>query len=115
MEVLIADGGLTIRKLLEAYLTEWGYDVVSVSDGNQAWKELKNPDAPRLVILDWLMPGMDGVEVCRNVRQLKHGNLLYLRRPLRRHAGRLQRSQLLFRRGPHTAGCLKNRRLELGE
>ncbi|MDA3894952.1 MAG: response regulator transcription factor [Desulfobacteraceae bacterium] len=78
MEVLIADDGLTIRRLLETYLTKWGYDVVSVSDGNAAWKELQNPDAPRLVILDWLMPGMDGVDVCRKVRQLEHGNLLYI-------------------------------------
>ena len=78
MEVLIADDGLTIRRLLETYLTKWGYDVVSVPDGNAAWEELKNPDAPRLVILDWLMPGMDGVEVCRKVRRLKHGNLFYI-------------------------------------
>jgi DNA-binding response OmpR family regulator len=78
MEVLIADDGLTIRRLLETYLTSWGYDVVSVPDGNDAWKELQNPDAPRLVILDWLMPGMDGVDVCRKVRQLAHGNLFYI-------------------------------------
>jgi DNA-binding response OmpR family regulator len=78
MEVLIADDGLTIRRLLETYLTKWGYQVVSVSDGNEAWKELQNPDAPRLVILDWLMPGMDGVDVCRKVRQLAHGNLFYI-------------------------------------
>lgn len=78
MEVLIADDGLTIRRLLETYLKKWGYDVVSVSDGNQAWEELKNPDAPRLVILDWLMPGLDGVEVCRKARQLPHGKLFYI-------------------------------------
>lgn len=78
MEVLIADDGLTIRRLLETYLTNWGYDVVSVSDGNEAWKELQNPDAPRLVILDWLMPGMDGVDVCRKARELPHGNLFYI-------------------------------------
>lgn len=78
MEVLIADDGLTIRRLLETYLSSWGYDVVSVSDGNAAWKELQNPDAPRLVILDWLMPGMDGVDVCRKARQLEHGNLFYI-------------------------------------
>ena len=78
MRVLIADDGLTIRRLLETYLTNWGYDVVSVSDGKEAWAELQNPDAPRLVILDWLMPGLDGVEVCRKVRQLEHGKLLYI-------------------------------------
>ncbi|MCK5784520.1 MAG: response regulator transcription factor [Desulfobacterales bacterium] len=78
MRILIADDGLTIRRLLETYLTHWGYDVVPVSDGNEAWEVLKNPDAPRLVILDWLMPGMDGVDVCRKARQLKHGKLFYI-------------------------------------
>lgn len=78
MKVLVADDGLTIRRLLETYLTKWGYDVVTASDGNEAWKELQNPDAPRLVILDWLMPGMDGVDVCRRVRELPHGSLFYI-------------------------------------
>jgi sigma-B regulation protein RsbU (phosphoserine phosphatase) len=78
MRVLIADDGLTIRRLLETYLTNWGYDVVSVSDGTEAWEALKNPDAPRLVILDWLMPGMDGVDVCRKARALPHGKLFYI-------------------------------------
>ncbi len=78
MRVLIADDGLTIRRLLETYLTNWGYDVVPVSDGKEAWEVLKNLDAPRLVILDWLMPKMDGVDVCRKVRELAHGNLFYI-------------------------------------
>jgi len=78
MKILIADDGLTIRRLLETYLKNWGYDVVSVSDGNEAWEALQRRDAPRLVILDWLMPGMDGIEVCRKARQLEHGNLFYI-------------------------------------
>ncbi len=78
MRVLIADDGLTIRRLLETYLKNWGYEVVTASDGNEAWELLKTPDAPRLVILDWLMPGMDGVDVCRKVRDLPHGNLFYI-------------------------------------
>ncbi len=78
MKILIADDGLTIRRLLETYLTQWGYDVVIASDGNKAWELLKQPDTPRLVILDWLMPGMDGIEVCRRVRKLEHGKLLHI-------------------------------------
>ena len=78
MKVLIADDGLTIRKLLEAYLSKWGYEIVSASDGNEAWRLLQQPDAPGLVILDWLMPGMSGVEICRKVRQLKHGKLFHI-------------------------------------
>lgn len=78
MKVLIADDGLTIRKLLEAYLTQWGYETVSASDGNEAWRLLQEPDSPSLVILDWLMPGMDGVEVCRKARQLERGKLFHI-------------------------------------
>lgn len=78
MRVLIADDGLTIRRLLETYLTQWGYDVVPVSNGTEAWEALQDPAAPRLVILDWLMPGFDGVEVCRMARMLEHGKLFYI-------------------------------------
>lgn len=78
MRVLVADDGRTIRKLLETYLVSWGYEVTMASDGREAWGILQRPDSPRLVILDWLMPGYDGVELCRKVRGLKHGNLLYI-------------------------------------
>lgn len=78
MRVLVADDGLTIRKLLETYLVRWGYDVIMASDGQEAWEILQRQDSPRLAILDWLMPGYDGVELCRKVRELKHGDLLYI-------------------------------------
>lgn len=78
MRVLVADDGLTIRKLLETYLVQWGYDVVMATNGQEAWEILQREDSPRLAILDWLMPGYDGVELCRKVRELAHGNLLYI-------------------------------------
>lgn len=78
MKVLIADDSRTMRRQLETLLQSWGYEVVSASDGDEAWTLLKNPDAPRLVILDWLMPMMDGVDVCRKTRALAHGNLFYI-------------------------------------
>jgi phosphoserine phosphatase RsbU/P len=70
MKVLIADDDRVIRRILEAALNEWGYDTVAVSDGQGAWEALQAPDAPRFAILDWLMPGLDGLEVCRRVREL---------------------------------------------
>ncbi len=70
MKVLIADDDRVIRRILEAALNEWGYATVSVGDGAGAWEALRAPDAPRFAILDWLMPGLDGLEVCRRVRAL---------------------------------------------
>ena len=59
-------------------LTDWGYAVQAVEDGLQAWDVLQHPEAPRLVILDWVMPGLDGVEVCRRVRARLPTDPLYL-------------------------------------
>ncbi len=68
MKVLIAEDELTSRMILTANLKKWGFDVYSVKDGLEAMEALQGPEAPQLVILDWLMPGMDGVEVCKKVR-----------------------------------------------
>lgn len=70
MRVLIAEDDLVSRKMLEATLARWGYDVVVTGDGAEAWRVLQAPDAPKLAILDWMMPGQDGVDICRNVRSL---------------------------------------------
>src|SRR5512138_3497666 len=68
MKVLIADDSATIRALLESYLTAWGFQVVVAKDGREAWAQLEAEDAPNLAILDWEMPGMDGVDICRRLR-----------------------------------------------
>jgi diguanylate cyclase (GGDEF)-like protein len=68
MRILIADDDAVSRRLLEAKLIRWGYDVLACRDGNEAWEALRAEDAPRLAILDWMMPGIDGVELCRKVR-----------------------------------------------
>jgi diguanylate cyclase (GGDEF)-like protein len=54
--------------MLRNMLTKWGYDVALARDGNEAWRLLQPDGAPRLAILDWMMPGIDGVELCRRVR-----------------------------------------------
>jgi cyclic di-GMP phosphodiesterase len=70
MQVLIADDNHFYRLALEATLKMWGYDVISVGDGTSALEVLNREDAPKLAILDWLMPGIDGLEICRRVREL---------------------------------------------
>ena len=78
MRILIAEDNAFYRCMLTATLTEWGYEVVSVGDGNAAWQQLQARDAPRLAILDWMMPGPDGLELCRRVRALEHEEPTYL-------------------------------------
>jgi len=65
---LVAEDNPVFQTMLRSMLTKWGYDVVLARDGNEAWRLLQPADAPRLAILDWMMPGFDGVELCRGVR-----------------------------------------------
>jgi diguanylate cyclase (GGDEF)-like protein len=68
MKILIAEDDALSRQLLEDFLTEWGYEFVTANDGAEAWKQLQGDAAPRLAILDWMMPEKDGLEICREVR-----------------------------------------------
>ena len=67
--ILIADDDALTRRLLEKTLEHSGYEVVVVEDGRKALEYLSRVDGPRLALLDWLMPGLDGVEVCREIRR----------------------------------------------
>lgn len=78
MRLLIADDSNVSRHLLESIVKKWGYQVVSSSDGNQAWDILQQPDAPRLAVLDWMMPGKTGPEVCALVRQRGADPYIYI-------------------------------------
>ncbi len=69
MRILIADDSIVSRHLLDATLRKWGYDVVVACDGVEAWNVLQTADGPMVAILDWVMPGMTGPEVCRKVRE----------------------------------------------
>jgi len=68
MKILIADDSIVSRHLLDATLRRWGYEVVVACDGNEAWQILQSENAPKIAILDWMMPGLTGPEVCRRVR-----------------------------------------------
>ena len=78
MKILIAEDDSASRRLLETLLSNWQYEVTSCVDGNEAWEALKSDDAPSLVILDWMMPGIDGIEVCSRVRAARASHLTYI-------------------------------------
>jgi signal transduction histidine kinase len=78
MQILIAEDNAFYRGMLEETLAEWGYAVRCAEDGEAAWRILQAKDAPRLAILDWIMPGLDGIEVCRRVRALDREEPTYM-------------------------------------
>jgi len=78
VRILLADDDEVSRHILKATLSRWGFDVVTAVDGEQAWQILEGEDTPRLAILDWMMPGMDGVDVCRKVREQLTGPYIYM-------------------------------------
>jgi DNA-binding response OmpR family regulator len=69
VRILVADDDAIGRRLVERALGKSGYDVLVVPDGAEAWRILAAPDPPALAILDWMMPRLTGVEVCRKVRE----------------------------------------------
>lgn len=69
IRILAADDDRVTRKLLAVNLERWGYDTLMVADGLEAWEILQHDGAPEIVLLDWEMPGMDGIEVCRALRK----------------------------------------------
>ncbi|HOC19507.1 MAG TPA: response regulator [Vicinamibacterales bacterium] len=78
MRILIADDDRVSLRVLQGVLQDWGYDVVAARDGTEAWGVLSAPDRPSLAVLDWMMPGMDGPELCRRVRALGGGSPIYV-------------------------------------
>jgi serine/threonine protein kinase len=68
MKVLIADDDPVWRKLLSQNIQNWGYEVATAKDGKHAWDILQERGAPRVAILDWQMPELDGIEICRRIR-----------------------------------------------
>jgi sigma-B regulation protein RsbU (phosphoserine phosphatase) len=71
MQILIAEDDLTARTILVDMLNNEGYEVIAKTNGADAWQDLQKPDAPRLVLLDWMMPELGGIEVVHRVRGLQ--------------------------------------------
>ncbi len=78
MRILIAEDNRIACQALQSALEAWDYDVKVATDGDEAWQVLQEQDAPRLAILDWTMPGMDGLEVTRRVRQRSAEDYVYI-------------------------------------
>lgn len=78
MRVLIAEDDVVSRRLLEATLARLNYEVVTTENGVQAWEILQREDSPQLAVLDWMMPEMDGVDVCRLVREYRRDRYVYI-------------------------------------
>lgn len=78
MKILVADDDAVSSRLMERILQRGGYDVVSVDDGRRALESLLSPDGPRLALLDWMMPGMDGPSVCLEVRSHRERPYIYI-------------------------------------
>lgn len=78
MRVLIAEDDPVTARLLEGLLGSWNYDVLTVRDGSAALAVLQAESAPQLALLDWMMPGLHGVDVCRLVRERRGGVPTYL-------------------------------------
>lgn len=69
VQVLIADDEPHHLFLLEMFLKKWGYEVIGTDSGTEAWQILQRENSPRMIILDWQLPGMDGIEICRGLRR----------------------------------------------
>lgn len=78
MKLLIAEDEYTTRLTVQVVLERWGYKVDGVEDGTEAWEVLQKPDGPQIAILDWEMPGIDGVELCEKVKMLERDTPIYV-------------------------------------
>lgn len=78
MKVLIADDSSTIRAVLQDSLSDCGHEAILARDGDEAWRIITQPDAPHICILDWVMPGMTGVEICKKLRLLPEREYRYV-------------------------------------
>ncbi len=78
MKILVAEDDPAFRGLIEEILDRWGYEVVVARDGNEAYRILQSEHAPKLAILDWKMPGMEGIEICRELRKNEKENYTYI-------------------------------------
>ncbi|MGD0404515.1 MAG: diguanylate cyclase [Candidatus Acidiferrales bacterium] len=77
-KIVIAEDDPISRRLLDVFLTRWGYQVAVASSGTEALELLEQEDAPRLAVLDWMMPGLEGIQVCRKIREHKDRPYTYI-------------------------------------
>ncbi len=78
MKILLAEDDAVSRRAMEVALGRWGFDVLAAGDGAAAWRILEQKQAPRLALVDWIMPGLDGLELCRKIRARVDAEPVYL-------------------------------------
>jgi diguanylate cyclase (GGDEF)-like protein len=78
VKILVAEDESVTRGGIISLLIKWGYEALETDNGLAAWQALQEPDAPRLAIIDWMMPGMNGAQLCRTVRQLRPEPYTYI-------------------------------------
>ena len=78
MDILIAEDDADSRRLLEHLLPQMGYNVISACNGTEVFEKMQLPETPDLVLLDWMMPGMEGIDVCRKYREKFPENQKYI-------------------------------------
>ncbi len=78
MKILLVEDESVSRRGLELMLSKWGYTVLAANDGRLAWDLLQQEDASQMAILDWKMPGLDGIELCKKIRYSKRRNYVYI-------------------------------------
>jgi len=76
--ILIAEDDPVSRRLLHSFLVKWGFEVVVATDGTEALRSLERLDSPRLAILDWMMPGLEGPQICERIRQESNRAYVYI-------------------------------------
>ena len=76
--VLIAEDDPIFRRILQSWLQKWNYQVTALKNGADAWSALQQEGSPQMAILDWMMPGLDGIEVCRRIRSHQQGSYKYV-------------------------------------
>ena len=74
MQVLVVEDSPVYRQLLSSNLQEWGFPFLMATGGSEAWAILQRPDCPKLILLDWVLPDIDGVELCRRIRHADSGS-----------------------------------------
>jgi len=67
--ILLVEDSPVYQRLISGHLRRWGFDVIALTDGLEAWTVLQQPHSPKLALMDWVMPKMDGTEVCRRLRE----------------------------------------------
>jgi two-component system cell cycle response regulator len=77
MKVLVAEDSQVYQKLLLNHLGDWGFESIPVKDGDEAWNLLQASDSPKLALIDWVLPGMDGLEICRRLRRDRNRPYVY--------------------------------------